>query len=377
MAKIINNKNMKLKITFLAIVIHFCITIPATAQLVNGAVYKIKNTASGRYAQTGFGSLANGATIHLYDNQEANHFKWKAIYVNNGYYKFQNMQSNKYLAVLDASRELNAKICQWDDALRQAVTWKLERTSTGFKLKNRNSGLFAGMEAGGTGNGALLVQGNDDVANDKTWQFEKVNLATSTATGRKVLFDVVLNYIAVNESTRNRVDNGDCKRVFGYLQTELWELDENNEMKLQLASYNNVPEFLFNQRNFQSPAPAALSYQLNMDYAANNQMGKVTYNIPEVLLARKKVMLVIKTYLGTRHKDNDFATYDCLKMDIEKQSSFILDNSGVLSETIMANTELSSSRRDMHLQDYIIPFAIFQKTDDSHKLWIKIATRKN
>lgn len=368
---------MKLKITFLAIVISFCITIPATAQLVNGAVYKIKNVTSGRYAQTGFGSLANGATIHLYDNQEANHFKWKAVYVTGGYYKFQNIQSNKYLAVLYGSKELNAKICQWDDALRQATMWKLESISTGFKIKNRNSGFFMGVQGGSSDNGALLVQGNEDAGNDKTWQFEKVNLATSTATGRKVLLDVVLNYIAVNESTRNRVDNGDCKRVFGIIQTELWELDENNEMKIQLASYNNVPEFLFNQRNFQSPPPAALSYQHNMEYAANNQIGKVTYNIPQVLLARKKVMLVVKTYLGTRHKDNDFATYDCLKMDNEKQSTYILDATGVLSETIQANTDLSASRRDMHLQDYIIPFAIFQNTDDTHKLWIKIATKKN
>lgn len=368
---------MKLKMTFLAIVTSFCIAMPVTAQLVNGAIYKIKHVASGRYAQTGFGSLANGATIHLYDNQEANHFKWKAVYTSGGYYKFQNMQSNKYLVVLDARRETNAKIGQWDDVLRQATAWKLESTTTGFKLKNRNSGLLMGVQAGGMENGVLLVQGNDEGANDKTWQFEKLNLATSTATGRKVFFDVILNYIAVSEATRTRVDNGDCKRVFGYIQTELWELDENNEMKIQLASYNNVPEFLFNQRNFQSPPAAALNYQLNMDHAANNQMGKVTYNIPQVLLARKKIMLVVKTYLGTRHKDNDLATYDCLKMDNEKQSTYVIDNSGILSETIQASTDPSASRRDMHLQDYIIPFAIFQNTDDTHKLWVKISTKKN
>ncbi|MEP6713345.1 MAG: RICIN domain-containing protein, partial [Ferruginibacter sp.] len=69
---------MKFKIAVLLIGFSFCLTLSLTAQLVNGAVYKIKNVASGRYAQTGYASPENGATIHLYDNQDAGHFNWKA-----------------------------------------------------------------------------------------------------------------------------------------------------------------------------------------------------------------------------------------------------------------------------------------------------------
>ena len=367
---------MKLKITLFVIVISFCMAIPATAQLVNDAVYKIKNVASGRYAQTGYGSLANGATIHLYDNQDANHFKWKAIAVRGGSWKFQNINSNKYLAVLDASRQPYGNICQWDDIVRQATSWKLEKASTGFKIKNTNSNLFVGVEGGSKENGALMVQWGDDGALDKIWQFEKINLTTSTATGRKVFIDVVLHYIGVLEDTRPRIDNGDCARVYGAIQTELWELDENNEMKTQLASYNNMPEFLFNQPNFQSP-PQNGRIPPGPGENVLDVMGKVTYNIPESLVNERKLMLVVKTNIGTRHKDNDFATYDCLRMAEVKQSTFILDNRGGLKETIQARTDLASSRRDMHFQDYVIPFAIFQHTDDTHRLWIGIESKKN
>ncbi|MBK8608932.1 MAG: RICIN domain-containing protein [Chitinophagaceae bacterium] len=368
---------MKFRTSFLILVVNLGTAITVHAQLVNGAVYKIKNVTSGRYAQTANNSYENEAPIHLYDNQDANNFKWKALYVKGGYYKFQNINSNKCLAVTGASRNLYGKICQVDDSYRQATTWKLEKITNGYRLKNVNSKLFMGVEGGGKENGALLVQWSDDGAQDKIWQFEKLNTAASDVPGKKVLVDVVLNYIAISEATRSRPDNGDCKRVFGCIQTELWEMDGNNEMKTQLASHNNMPELLFDQRNFQSPPLIGLNYQFHMEYADNNELGKVTYNIPEDLLMRKKVMLVVKTNLGTRHKDNDFATYDCLKMEAEKLSTFILRSDGKISETIQVNTDQASSRRDMHVQDYIIPFAVFQGTDDTHKLWVKISTKKN
>lgn len=363
---------------------------PGQVQPVNGSVYKIKNVNSGRYAQTANASTENGATLHLYDNSNDDHFKWNTIVVKDGYYKFQNVRSKKFLAVLGGSKDVYGILCQWDDTGQPDINWKLEKAASGYKLKNKNSNLFAAVEGGSKNNEAKLVQWNDAGQPDILWQFELVKqqpgspTTPAPSTGKKVLVDVILNSIAVSESTRNRIDNGDCKRIFGTILTELWELDENNEMKNKLGSYNNMQQAVYVQKNYQSPPPIALSfYQDNVSNAGNNEMGKVTYNIPEALLLQKRVMLVVKTNIGTRHKDNNFATYDCLKMEKEIQSTFILGtgtgNKYLLEGTdgqIQVNTDQASSGRNMHIQDMIIPFAIFQNTDDTHKIWVKLSCVK-
>ncbi len=256
--------------------------------------------------------------------------------------------------------------------------WKLEKIATGFKLKNKNSGLLAAVEGGSVNNNAKLIQWTDQGQPDTEWQFETVGTNISTATGKKVLFDVVLNYIAVSEATRNRIDNGDCRRIFGQVSTELWELDENNEMKTRLRSYNNMSELVYNQTNFQGPPTAGLSYhQDDRNASANSQMGKVTYNIPEILLKEKKLMLVVKTFLGTRHKDSDLSSFDALKMSEEQRNTYILDYRSSRTETIEAITDLANTNQNMNLLNLVIPFSNFARADDTHKIWVKFTCKKN
>jgi len=352
------------------------------AQLKDGEVVKIKNVSSGKYAIPQDVSTAANAQIVIMTGRSDAWFTWKAIAVTGGYYKFQNMHTNLFLGMLNGSKEQYGFICQKAGGNQADLQWKLVKTSTGFKLKNKNSNLMAAIEGGSKANNAKLIQWSDAGQADITWQFETTGGGASTAGGKKVLFDVVLNYIAVSEATRNRIDNGDCKRVFGQVSTELWELDENNEMKTKLRSYNNMPEMIYNQTNHDGPPTAALSYyQDNINAAANNQMGKVTYNIPEILLKEKKLMLVVKTYVGTRHKDNDFASYDALRMGEVVQNTYILDYRSTRTETIQTITDLASrsagSTADMILLGHIIPSAIFARADDTHNIWIKFTCKKN
>jgi len=361
--------------------VFFLLCISSTAQLKDGDIIKIKNVNSSKYARPSEGSTAGNSLIILSSGNDET-FKWKVIAQPGGYYMFQNVQSSLYLSVMDASREQYGFIGQLASWRQSHGLWKLEKTAKGFKVKNKNSNLFLAVEGGGKENNTRLVQWGDQGQPDIQWQFEPAGSGTSAATGKKVMFDVVLNYIAVSEATRNRIDNGDCKRVFGQISTELWELDENNEMKTKLRSYNNMPEMIYNQTNHDGPPTAALSYyQDNPAASARNEMGKVTYNIPETLLKQKKLMLVVKTYIGTRHKDNDFASYDALRMQQETQSTYILDYRTTRSETIQTITDLASransSTADMILLGHIIPSAIFARADDTHKLWVKFSCKIN
>jgi len=358
----------------------FAITA-ATAQLKHGDIIKIKNVNSGKYAQPQTASPGQKTTaintdqIVIYTStSDAQANKWKVVVVRGGFFTFQNLQTNKFLGVQNSSKDQYGFINQ--KAAGADLQWTLEKTTTGYKLKNRNSGLFAAVEGGGKDNNAKLIQWADQSQPDIIWQFETVGTGSSTVAGQKVMYDVILNYIAVSESTRNRIDNGDCKRVFGSISVELWELDESYQLKTRLQSYNNMPERLFNETNYGSAPTIALSkFQDDAAPYDKDEMGKVTYNIPENLLLAKRLKLIIKTNLGTRHKDNDFASYDALKMKEEKRNEYRPMGNSVLSETILATTDLTASTRDMHINDLVIPFAVFQRTDDIHKLFVKFTAK--
>ena len=361
---------------FLVVLFSFGLLTAANAQLKDGDIVRIKNINSGKFAVPKDVSTAPDAEIVINNGRNDAWFTWKVIAVPGGAYKFQNVHTNQFLGILNASKTQYGFVVQRRTRNQVDQVWTLVKTTKGYKIKNKNSGLIIGVDGGGTAANSRLVQWGDNGATDKDWQFETVGTGNSQEGGRKILFDVMLNNIAVSEATRNRIDNGDCKRIFGVVSIELWELDNNNEMKTRLRSYNNMSELLYQQTNFRNPPTAALSkYQDNINSTV--QMSKVTYNIPENLLINKRLMLVVKTNVGSRHKDNDFASYDALKMKEEIQSTFILDNRATRTETIETITDLSSSTRDMHFLDTMIPFAIFQKTDDTHKIWVKISCKKN
>ncbi|MBP9104484.1 MAG: RICIN domain-containing protein [Chitinophagaceae bacterium] len=368
-----------LLITLTTAIFSFGLVITTNAQLKDGEIVKIKNVNAAKYVVPKDVNTAPNSQMVINTGRNDAWFTWKVISEPGGYYRFQNMHTNMFLGTIGSSKEQYGFICQKYAARNNAdVLWKLVNTATGFKLKNKNSNLFAAVEGGSKNNNAILVQWSDNAQPDIIWQFETAGSGNSTAGGKKILFDVVLNYLAVSEATRNKIDNGDCKRIFGQVSTELWELDENNEMKTKLRSYNNMPEMIYNQTNYQSPPTAALSYyQDNKTASENNTMGKVTYNIPENLLKEKKLMLVVKTFLGTRHKDNDFASFDALKMGEAIQHTYILNSSGKISETIETITDLATTNKSMNLINFVVPFSSFVHADDTHKLWVKFSTKIN
>ena len=385
------------------------LSITTFAQLKNGDLVRIKNVKSGMYAQPDSKSRINNVNsvpvnsnpptteknrlitinpinlrqvndeeILLYDFNEDDAQFWKVMAQKNGYYKFQNVNSSKFLSNNDDLNALNSPLQQRSDGDYPDLLWKLIKSGNGFKLKNKNNNLVAGVKEGAKEIKDVLIQKKDIAQSDIIWQFEVPNSKTPTASGKKVLFDVILNYLAVSEATRNRIDNGDCKRIFGFVSTELWQLDENNEMIAKLRSYNNMPEVIYNQTNYKNPPTAALSYyQDNRSASDNRQMGKVTYNLPESLLKEKKLMLIIKTYLGTRHKDNDFASYDALKMNEEVQNTYILDYRNTRSEIIETITDLANTNQNMVLLNFVIPYPTFGRADDTHKIWLRFSTKIN
>lgn len=238
---------------FLVILFSFGLLTAANAQLKDGDIVRIKNINSGKYAVPKDVSTAPDAEVVINTGRNDAWFTWKVISVAGGYYKFQNQHTGFMLGILNSSKTQYGFVVQ--RALGQLADqlWSLVKTTKGYKIKNKNSGLIIGVDGGGTASNSRLVQWGDNGATDKDWQFETVGTGNSQEGGRKILFDIMLNNIAVSEATRNQIDNGDCKRIFGVVSIELWELDNNNEMKTRLRSYNNMSELLYQQTNFRNP----------------------------------------------------------------------------------------------------------------------------
>lgn len=377
---------------FLLLLLLTCTSI--YSQPADGELVKIKNINAGKYAAPAGAATDINTHIELMGNSTGTQFNWRVrrVYVGartprNLYFRFQNVHTNKYLGVLDGSRDNYGIICQKELITGRTTTsqndllWILESTSTGYKVKNMNSNLYLAVEGGSRNDNARLIQWADAGQTDLNWQFQLAGSDTSSAGGRKMLVDVVLNYIAVSEATRNRIDNGDCKRVFGYIKTELWELNEHNEMTTRLSSYNNMSELLYNQTNYASPPTAAVDYHrsyLGNPVNANvisGDMGKVTYNIPERLLFSRKVMLVVRVYLGTRHKDNDLASYDAIRMQEEITRSYTLGSLVNTSQVIQTTAAaFNNIRTAMVIDGTRIPAATFGG-DDTHNVWVRILTK--
>lgn len=364
-----------------SILVLFCLilSIASPAQLRNDALVIINNL-SNHSTIIANGPIPNVQALGYPSGTTGISFNWRVIVLPGNYYQFRNRENNLYLGTLNRTGKQNLFVAQQEGNPRQQddITWSLIRTTRGFKIKNKKTNLVIAIGRRRSDGMSELVQVRDDGGADKEWQFITIGSGASEVGGNKVLFDVVLNYIAVSEATRNRIDNGDCRRVFGEVITELWELDVNNEKKTKLRSYENMPELIFQETNYNNPPTAGLSYyQDDRTAAVNNQMGKVTYNIPDSLLINRKIMLIVKTNLGTRHKDNDFASFDALKMKEQIVSTFIV-NGQKKTETIQSITDLNSSDRNMGLSSgYSIPGNNFQHTDDTHKIWVTFTCKKN
>lgn len=368
-------------VTGLVLFITILNPIVIKAQLTNGDFVTIKNTSSGKYVKAR-GFAADSAIVH--GTLTSSNFifcQWRVMAQRTGGYLFATKMNGYYLGIKPIAGAGNGLIIQrrLTNENKDELTWFLVRIGTGYYLKNKKNNRLLGVEGSLTQENGNLVHILNPNPAGKIWMFTTVAATTDSTTqngGRKILFDVVLNYIAVSEATRNRIDNGDCRRVFGQIKTGLWELDNNNQKKTRIRSYENMPEFVYNQGNYISAPTEGLSYyQDNRADAANNVMGKVTYNIPEHLLNNRKVMLLVKTYLGSRHKDSDLSSYDAVKMKQETQSTYVLDNRNSRTETMQGITE--RYHNDMILiGSPPINKSLFQQGDDTHKLWIAITCKK-
>lgn len=371
--KIVMKKNIAVLLAILTMVV--CPPL-LFAQIRNGSMVQIKNRITQTVVQTKGYTADSAVFTGAVNRANINLSQWRVITAPDGYL-FQTKDGRHYMGIQSdtGADHNNLVLRRLTAANRNELLWILSATNGAYVFRTRKNARFM-TDIGSAGGPFRNLVHSRSATGRYFWSITAADSTAGTApdTAKKVLFDVTLNYIGVTEVTRNRVDNGDCRRVFGEIKTELWELGSNNVKVKKLAAYDNKPEFLFKQTNYSNPSTAAISYyQDNLALAAGGTMGTVTYNIPEALLNNRRVMLVIKAYLGTRHKDSDFSSYDALRMKEEKQFTFILENRGFRQELLQDVTERMGS--EMKLSGITIPGNTFGG-DDTHRLLMAVSWKK-
>jgi hypothetical protein len=360
-------------------------------------IYYIK-LANGKVLDADAGQVhTNGCKIQIWDNVGGVNQKWEIKKDHsNGTFTIKSLASGKFLDIHagDVSRD-GGKVQLWDrvpgnknqnfvftdrGSSRYTIHCASCNTSKPEELKFNMIKVLdvTGRNIGTNGTPIITWGYFNDNRDNQIWYLERASDSNvPPSSGRKVLIDIDLNYIAVAEASRDKIDNDDCRRVFGEIKAELYEIDNNNQPERLIPSYNSGTSHLFIEKNFDKPPFIGVDrFGSPRSSYENSKMKTVTFNVDETLLKSSKLMLVLKTNLGTRHKDNNFASYDILRMKEMVENSVIINDKLPRKEEIRYNTDVSASDRSMHIMDLMIPHNVFFRTDDEHRLWVGLTIKR-
>lgn len=146
--------------------------------LVDGGVYTLGSKSSlGRSIDIDAGSLAAGANVQIYDENESFAQRFRLEHVGGGYYTIQNAKSGKMLDVEGAAVEPGANVHQWNDNGSDAQKWKLVETGDGdgsFYIVSKCNGLYLDQQWGQTKNGTNIWVYTGNGSNAQKFYLNKV-----------------------------------------------------------------------------------------------------------------------------------------------------------------------------------------------------------
>lgn len=89
----------------------------------------------------------------------------------------RNVNSYRFLAVPEASRNSGAKLIQWGISRDGSQEWSLEQVSSGiFKIRNRLSGKVVDVPRSTNQQGTQLIQYDDNGGNNQLWVLGRVTV---------------------------------------------------------------------------------------------------------------------------------------------------------------------------------------------------------
>lgn len=192
---------------------------------------------------------------------------------------------------------------------------------------------------------------------------------------KMVSYEITLNSIAIAEASRNTIDNNDCRQTWGEVKVEFREVDSSGQLDWSLkpikADFDQT--YLFYSNPLNGVAHRSNSYyQDRMGVNEDNFIKKVNVRVPEQKVKNRRIVAVVTSEIQTAHKDNDFATYDRLRVKMGRNSFFYLEDIPVKNESTMITTD-GRYIIDERTGSMIINGG---NSDDSHRVWLYFTIKK-
>jgi len=157
---------------------------PEPAKDLPQGIYGVKNLNSGKYLNVIDGSTDNFANVQQWDNLDSEHSLWRLSRVSvyghvhiqggvPGVYLLQNVYSEMYLSVADGSAADGANVRQQKDWASLAAQWLIQVVSQkAVALQNVATGKWLNVEGGGLHNGFNIQQWNSNLQNHSWFTLE-------------------------------------------------------------------------------------------------------------------------------------------------------------------------------------------------------------
>lgn len=141
-----------------------------SAPVLDGQLYTIASTASGRVLDIVAGSAQPGAEVQQWGYSGSAHQQFYVRSLGNGYWSIQARHSGLMLDVASAGLQDGARILQWSSNGNTNQQWMLKKSTTGaYNVVARHSGKSLTVADGNSGSRAY--QATDTAAGTQRWFF--------------------------------------------------------------------------------------------------------------------------------------------------------------------------------------------------------------
>jgi hypothetical protein len=134
-------------------------------------------------------------------------------------------------------------------------------------------------------------------------------------------------------------------------------------------------ENLFRKR-FQEPSHRSKSYyQDRMGVSNDEYIKRISVRVSENMVKNWRIVAEVSCQIKTAHKDNDFATYDILRMISPVSTTFYLEDLPSKEESMSTITNgISTLGHDTN--GTVVEISGGRGSNDTHRIWLHFIIKK-
>ena len=193
---------------------------------------------------------------------------------------------------------------------------------------------------------------------------------------KMISYEISLDQFSVAEATRNTIDNNDCRSTWGNVRIGFYELDANGQINLSKRIIADLDEesFFYTMIGRHAAHRSKSFYQDRIGNNDNERIKRISVRVSENMVKNRRIVAKVEVQLRTAHKDNDFATYDILRMAAPVSNIIYLEDLPTKEETISVLTNGHSNI--VKVAGGIAEGINGGNSDDTHRIWLHFTIKK-